>query len=80
MLVAQRIRLVQRVLGQIRAVERVTGRKVPYKIGPRREGDPAVLVADSTLLQRTLHWKPNYTTLESMVESAWKFDQLKSAR
>jgi len=65
------------VLEVIRAVERVTGLKVPYKVGPRREGDPAVLVADSTKLQQTLGWKPGYTTLESMVESAWKFDRRK---
>jgi UDP-glucose-4-epimerase GalE len=61
----------------IAAVERVTGRKVPCVMGQRREGDPAVLVADSTRLQQTLGWKPSYTTLEAMVESAWKFDSKK---
>ncbi len=65
------------VLEVIRAVERVTGRAVPYKVGPRREGDPAVLVADSTKLQQTLGWEPGYTTLDAMVESAWKFDRRK---
>ncbi len=65
------------VLEVIRAVERVTGLKVPYKVGPRREGDPAVLVADSTRLQQALAWKPGYTTLEAMVESAWRFDKRK---
>ncbi|MGO9239231.1 MAG: UDP-glucose 4-epimerase GalE [Bryobacteraceae bacterium] len=65
------------VLEVIRAVERVTGQTVPFQIGPRREGDPAVLVADSTKLQQTLGWKPGYTTLDAMVESAWKFDRRK---
>jgi len=52
---------------------------VPYTVGPRREGDPAILVADSTRLQKTLGWKPKYITLDSMVESAWKFDSKKNA-
>jgi UDP-glucose-4-epimerase GalE len=67
------------VLEVIKAVERVTGKTVPYAVGPRREGDPAILVADSTRLQKTLGWKPKYTTLDSMVESAWKFDSKKNA-
>jgi UDP-glucose-4-epimerase GalE len=66
------------VLEVIQAAERVTGRKVPCVVGPRREGDPTALVADSTKLQTTLGWKPKYTTLEAMVESAWKFDSKKN--
>lgn len=57
------------------AVEKVTGRKVPYTMGPRREGDPAQLVADSTKLRETLGWRPRYDTLESIIESAWVFEQ-----
>jgi len=62
------------VLQVIQAAEKVTGRKVPYTVGPRRDGDSAELVADSSKLQKTLGWKPRYNTLESMVESAWAFD------
>jgi UDP-glucose-4-epimerase GalE len=68
------------VLEVIRAVEQVAGGTVPYTVGPRRAGDPAILVADSTRLQQALGWKPGYTTLDSMVESAWKFDQRKHGR
>jgi UDP-glucose 4-epimerase len=57
------------------AVEKVTGKKVPFKIGPRRDGDPPELVADSTKLQTKLGWKPKYTKLEDIVETAWKFEQ-----
>ncbi len=57
------------------AVERVTGQKVPFKIGPRREGDPPSLVADSTKLQRVLGWKPAYTGLDEIVSDAWAFAQ-----
>ena len=63
------------VLEVIAAAERVTGRKVPFTFGPRREGDPPELLADSTKLQKTLAWRPRYETLDAMVESAWAFEQ-----
>jgi UDP-glucose-4-epimerase GalE len=55
----------------LKAVEEVTGEKVPYMIGPRREGDPPELVADSTRLQRDLNWTPRYSSLRQIVETAW---------
>jgi len=55
------------------AVERVTGKKVPYKTGPRREGDPPALVADSSKLQSALGWLPKYAELETIVQHAWNF-------
>jgi UDP-glucose 4-epimerase/UDP-arabinose 4-epimerase len=61
------------VLEVIRAVEQVTGRQVPYVLGPRRDGDSPALVADSTRLQTTLGWKPEYVELERIVETAWRF-------
>jgi UDP-glucose-4-epimerase GalE len=57
----------------VRAVEEVTGKKVPYKVGPRREGDPAALVADSTRLQQTLGWTPRSSDLKNIVDTAWCF-------
>lgn len=53
------------------AVEAVTGKRVPFAMGPRRDGDPPVLVADSTRLQRELGWKPEYSDLKRIVETAW---------
>jgi UDP-glucose 4-epimerase len=61
------------VLEMVRAVEEVTGRKVPYVLGPRREGDPPVLVAASEKLRTRLGWTPQYTDLHSIVEHAWRF-------
>lgn len=55
------------------AVEKATGRKAPYVSGPRREGDPPRLVADSQKLQRTLAWKPVRADLERIVADAWQF-------
>ncbi|HWP30155.1 MAG TPA: UDP-glucose 4-epimerase GalE [Fimbriimonadales bacterium] len=54
-------------------VERVSGRKVPYKIGPRRPGDPARLVASSRLAKSFLGWKPRYDDLETIVEHAFSW-------
>jgi UDP-glucose 4-epimerase len=62
----------------IQAVEEVTGKKVPYTIGPRREGDPASLVAASDKLRATLGWKPQYTELRAIVEHAWNFARRRS--
>jgi UDP-glucose 4-epimerase len=53
------------------AVEEITGMKVPFVMGPRREGDPASLVADSTRLQQELGWKPEYSSLQTIVDTAW---------
>jgi UDP-glucose-4-epimerase GalE len=61
------------VMETIRAVEEVTGRKVPYKIGPRRPGDPPQLVAASDKLKSTLGWQPKYTDIRTIVQHAWNF-------
>jgi UDP-glucose-4-epimerase GalE len=63
------------VLEVLRAVEEVTGRTVPYEIGPRRSGDPAVLVANSEKLQRALGWKPKFADLVDIVATAWQFEK-----
>jgi UDP-glucose-4-epimerase GalE len=63
------------VMEVVRAVEEVTGRNVPYRIGPRRPGDPAVLVADPGRLIRALGWKPQYTDLKKIVATAWEFEK-----
>jgi len=55
------------------AVEAVTGKPVPYEFGPRREGDPPTLVADSTRLQTELGWKPVDSDLKRIVETAWQW-------
>jgi UDP-glucose 4-epimerase len=59
----------------LHAVEEVTGKKVPYVIGPRREGDPPELVADSAKLRRTFNWIPRYSELRDIVSTAWNFEQ-----
>ena len=53
---------------------RVTGHPIPAKIGPRRVGDPAKLVASSEKMTKELGWKPQFASLECIVESAWKWN------
>jgi UDP-glucose 4-epimerase len=65
------------VLEVIMAVEKVTGLKVPVKFAARREGDPPALFADSTKAQRELGWKPKFMTIDSLVETAWRWHQAK---
>ncbi|RMF82935.1 MAG: UDP-glucose 4-epimerase GalE [Nitrospirae bacterium] len=50
---------------------RVTGRPVPVEEGPRRPGDPAVLVADSRRIREELGWRPRRPELETIVAHAW---------
>ena len=57
----------------IAAVEEVTGCKVPVKYGPRREGDPASLVADPSLAKELLQWEASRKDIREMVGSAWKW-------
>jgi UDP-glucose-4-epimerase GalE len=59
------------VLEVIEAARKVTGLEVGWVEGPRRAGDPAVLVADASLARETLGWAPRYTELEEIVATAW---------
>ena len=59
----------------VRAVEEVTGRPVPFAMGPRRAGDPAVLVANSDKLKRVLGWAPRFVELKDIVRTAWEFEK-----
>ena len=58
------------VLEVIRAVERVLGRRVPYRVEGRRAGDPAVLVAASGLIQGEAGWAPRFGDLDEIVRTA----------
>lgn len=50
----------------------VTGESIRPIVGPRRKGDPAILVADATLAQKELQWKPRFPQLETIIRDAWK--------
>ncbi len=59
------------VLEVIETARRVTGQPIPHVVGPRRAGDPAVLIASSDAIRAELGWAPRYPDLASIVESAW---------
>jgi UDP-glucose 4-epimerase len=57
----------------IEACERVTGKKIAVKEGPRRPGDPPTLVAAADKVRQELGWQPRYMELHEIVETAWKW-------
>jgi len=57
----------------IDTVQRVTEQTVPWTLGPRRPGDPAVLYAAPHKAQAELHWTPQFPELESIVRTAWEW-------
>jgi UDP-glucose-4-epimerase GalE len=63
----------------IAAAGRVVGRAVPHSIGPRREGDPPVLVAGIGRAAEVLGWRPARSTLDAMIASAWAWRRSRAA-
>jgi len=61
------------VLEVIAAARAVTGRAIPVRVGARRPGDPARLVASSARIERDLGWRPTHAGIRGIVESAWRF-------
>lgn len=57
----------------VKAARKVTGIDIPYTFGPRRGGDPDILVADSTKAREILGWKPEHENIEDIISSAWKW-------
>ena len=61
------------VIEVVKAARKVTGVDIPEKVSPRRAGDPAVLVASSSLARSELGWKPRFPQLEPIIDSAWRW-------
>jgi UDP-glucose 4-epimerase len=59
----------------IDTARRVTGKDIPVRMGPRRPGDPAVLIASSDKIKSELGWQPQFQDLAVIVESAWRWLQ-----
>lgn len=59
----------------IEIAREVTGRDIPIKMGPRRPGDPAVLIASSAEIKKDLGWSPRFGDLRVIIQSAWKYMQ-----
>ncbi|MFB6246946.1 MAG: UDP-glucose 4-epimerase GalE [Salinibacter sp.] len=59
----------------IEAARSVTGKAIPAEVGPRRPGDPPVLIASSEKVRRELGWTPEYGDLEEIISTAWAWHQ-----
>ncbi len=59
----------------IDCVRAVTGREIRVEVEARRPGDPAVLVADASRARSELGWKPKFSKLENIVDTAWKWER-----
>ena len=63
------------ILEVLRACEQAVGRPIAHEIVGRRPGDPGTLIATPELIARELGWKPRYDTIESIVETAWRWHE-----
>ena len=57
----------------IDVARKVTNHDIPAKLEERRSGDPAVLIASSDKAKEVLGWKPEYDSLERIIEDAWRW-------
>ena len=57
----------------LETISRETGEELRTPVGPRREGDPAELVADASLGRSELGWRPQLSDLETIIRTAWRW-------
>jgi len=57
----------------IESCENVTDKDIKSVVENRREGDPAILIAQSKKAEKTLNWKGKYTKMDEIVETAWNW-------
>ncbi len=65
------------VLEAINAFEKISNKKLSYNIGPKRDGDVEAIFSDTTLSEKELKWKTKFT-LDEMMETAWKWEQMQT--
>jgi UDP-glucose 4-epimerase len=61
------------VLQVVQNVEKVTGKKITYEIGPRRPGDPPALLASSRKAEEVLKWRKQHSSLKEIIHSAYQW-------
>jgi UDP-arabinose 4-epimerase len=61
------------VMQVVDMVQEVSGKKVPFEIAPRRQGDAPVLVADARRIGEVLGWRPRNSSLETIIRTAWRW-------
>jgi UDP-glucose 4-epimerase len=68
------------VLEVLDALDRVVGQPVPRVIGPRRAGDPPLLVASNRALIDTLGWNPRFADIDTIITHALAWERVLQAR
>lgn len=61
------------VFDVVKTAEEVTGKEIPINESGRRKGDPPRLVAKSDLINEVLGWKPQYSDLKTIMDTAWSW-------
>lgn len=61
------------VMEIITAAREVTGRAIAFKRMPRRAGDPPMLVADARRAEALLGWRPAFSSIDAIIETAWRW-------
>lgn len=59
----------------VEAARQATGVDIEAKVGPRRPGDPDILIADSSKARDVLHWQPKYDNVQDIIKTAWNWTQ-----
>lgn len=59
----------------VECARKVVGHPIPSKMEARRPGDPSTLIASSEKAKTILGWKPQYNSLETIIDTAWKWHQ-----
>lgn len=65
------------VLEIIQMCEKITGKTIKTQIAPRREGDPAMLIANNSKAREFLGWNPTNSNLENIIQTAWNWESRK---
>ena len=61
------------ILELIEVARKITGHPIPTEVGPRRPGDPAILIASADSIRQELGWQPKHSDLETIVGDAWRW-------
>jgi UDP-glucose 4-epimerase len=61
------------ILELIEVARKITGHPLPAEVGPRRPGDPAILIASADSIRQELGWQPKHSDLETIVGDAWRW-------
>jgi len=59
------------ILDVIKTASKISGKEISYTFAERREGDPAVLVGSADKAIRELNWKPEFNSLDKIIQTAW---------